>query len=148
MGVRRHIGDYNNDGWEDLFITSYGHNVLYRNNGDGTFTDVTEDAGLSQAVVRYGSGCTWVDDNRDGHLDLFVANYLNTTIEDLPRPGEKPECNWKGVPVNCGPRGLPTGPVQLFRNNGDGTFTDVSQKSGVRPLGRISHDHCGRRFRQ
>jgi hypothetical protein len=125
------IGDYNNDGWEDLFITSYGHNVLYRNNGDGTFTDVTKEAGLSQATVRYGSGCTWVDYNRDGHLDLFVANYLNTTIEKLPKPGVNPDCSWKGVAVNCGPRGLPTGSVQLFRNNGDGTFTEVSEPSGV-----------------
>jgi hypothetical protein len=125
------VGDYNNDGWEDIFITSYGHNALYRNNGDGTFTDVTQQAGLSQSTVRYGSGCTWADYDRDGHLDLFVANYLNTTIEKLPKPGENRDCNWKGVPVNCGPRGLPTGSVQLFRNNGDGTFTDVSGKSGV-----------------
>jgi hypothetical protein len=125
------IGDYNNDGWEDLFITYYGHNVLYRNNGDGTFTDVTDKAGLAQPVVRYGSGCTWVDYDRDGRLDLFVANYLNTTIEKLPKPGENRDCNWKGVPVNCGPRGLPAGSVQLFHNNGDGTFTDVSEKSGV-----------------
>ncbi len=125
------IGDYNNDGWEDIFITSYGHNVLYRNNGDGTFTDVTRQAGLTSPSIRYGSGCTWVDYNRDGHLDLFVANYLNTTIEKLPKPGENPGCNWKGVSVNCGPRGLPTGSVQLFRNNGDGTFTEVSRESGV-----------------
>jgi hypothetical protein len=125
------IGDYNNDGWEDIFLTYYGRNVLYRNNGDGTFMDVTEKSGLTQPVVRYGSGCTWVDYDRDGHLDLFVANYLNTTIEKLPKPGENRDCNWKGVPVNCGPRGLPAGSVQLFRNNGDGTFTDVSHSSGV-----------------
>src|SRR5215472_15931647 len=125
------VGDYNNDGWEDLFITYYGHNVLYRNNGDGTFTDVTESAGLAQKSIRYGSGCTWVDYDRDGRLDLFVATYLNTTIEKLPKPGENVDCNWKGVPVNCGPRGLPTGSVQLFHNNGDGTFTDVSARSGV-----------------
>jgi hypothetical protein len=125
------IGDYNNDGWEDVFITSYGQNVLYRNNGDGTFTDVTKEAGLSHPGVKYGSGCTWVDYDRDGRLDLFVANYLNTTLEKLPKPGQNRDCNWKGVPVNCGPRGLPPGSVQLFRNNGDGTFTDVSEKSGV-----------------
>ena len=125
------IGDYNNDGFEDIFITYYGHNVLYRNNGDGTFTDVTGEAGLHRESIRYGSGCTWIDYNRDGRLDLFVANYLNTTLDKLPRPGDNAGCSWKGVSVNCGPRGLPTGFVELFRNNGDGTFTDVSEKSGV-----------------
>jgi enediyne biosynthesis protein E4 len=125
------VGDYDNDGFDDLFITYYGHNVLYRNNGDGTFTDVTARAGLAQDVVRYGSGCTWVDYDRDGRLDLFVANYLNTTLEKLPKPGENPDCTWKGVAVNCGPRGLPTGFVQLFHNNGNGTFTEVSKASGV-----------------
>ena len=125
------VGDYDNDGFDDLFITYYGHNVLYHNNGDGTFTDVTDKAGLRQDAVRYGSGCTWVDYDRDGRLDLFVASYLNTTLEKLPKPGENADCRWKGVPVNCGPRGLPTGFVQLFHNNGDGTFTDVSRQSGV-----------------
>ena len=125
------VGDYDNDGFDDLYITYYGRNVLYRNNGNGTFTDVTEKAGLPQEAVRYGSGCTWVDYDRDGHLDLFVATYLNTTLEKLPKPGENPDCTWKGMPVNCGPRGLPTGYVQLFRNNGDGTFRDVSRESGV-----------------
>ena len=125
------VGDYDNDGFDDLFITYYGQNVLYHNNGDGTFTDVTERAGLRQPSTRYGSGCCWVDYDRDGHLDLFVANYLNTTLEKLPKPGENSDCTWKGVPVNCGPRGLPPGSVQLFHNNGGGTFTDVSKASGV-----------------
>jgi hypothetical protein len=125
------VGDYDNDGFDDIFITYYGRNVLYRNNGDGTFRDVTERAGLASNIVRYGSGCTWVDYDRDGKLDLFVANYLNTTLEKLPKPGENPDCAWKGIAVNCGPRGLPTGLVQLFHNNGDGTFTDVSKASGV-----------------
>ncbi len=125
------VGDYDNDGFDDLFITYYGQNVLYHNNGDGTFTDVTERAGLRQSATRYGSGCSWVDYDRDGRLDLFVANYLNTTLEKLPKPGENSDCTWKGVPVNCGPRGLPPGSVQLFHNNGDGTFTDVSKASGV-----------------
>ena len=130
------VGDYDNDGYDDLFITYYGHNVLYHNNGDGTFTDVTLRAGLRQDAVRYGSGCTWVDYDRDGRLDLFVANYLDTTLEKLPKPGENADCRWKGVPVNCGPRGLPTGFVQLFRNNGDGTFTDVSRQSRVASASR------------
>jgi hypothetical protein len=125
------VGDYDNDGFDDLFVTYYGHNVLYHNNGDGTFADVTEKAGLRQDAVRYGAGCTWVDYDRDGHLDLCVATYVDTTLEKLPRPGENADCTWKGVPVNCGPRGLPTGFVQLFRNNGDGTFTDVTRQSGV-----------------
>jgi enediyne biosynthesis protein E4 len=124
------VGDYDNDGFEDIFVTYYGYNVLYRNNGNGTFSDVTERAGLAQNV-RYGSGCSWVDYDRDGRLDLFVANYLNTTIDKLPKPGENPDCTWKGVAVNCGPRGLPTGFVQLFHNNGDGTFSEVSKSSGV-----------------
>jgi len=125
------VGDYDNDGFDDLFITYYGHNVLYHNNGDGTFTDVTARAGLRQDAPRYGSGCTWLDYDRDGRLDLFVAYYLDTTLEKLPRPGENPDCRWKGVPVNCGPRGLPAGYVQLLHNNGDGTFTDVSRAAGV-----------------
>ena len=125
------VGDYDNDGFDDIFITYYGQNVLYHNNGDETFSDVTDQAGLRQPSARYGSGCTWVDYDRNGKLDLFVANYLNTTLEKLPKPGENTDCTWKGVPVNCGPRGLPTGFVQLFRNNGDGTFTDVSRASGV-----------------
>jgi enediyne biosynthesis protein E4 len=130
------VGDYDNDGFDDLFITYYGQNVLYHNNGDGTFTDVTAKAGLRQDAARYGSGCTWVDYDRDGRLDLFVATYLNTTLEKLPKPGENTDCRWKGVPVNCGPRGLPPGFVQLFHNNGDGTFTDVSRQSGVAAAAR------------
>ncbi len=125
------VGDYDNDGFDDIFITYYGHNVLYRNNRNGTFSDITEKAGLASTAARYGSGCTWVDYDRDGNLDLFVANYLSTTLEKLPKPGENPDCTWKGVAVNCGPRGLPTGFVQLFHNNGDGAFTDVSKSSGV-----------------
>jgi enediyne biosynthesis protein E4 len=125
------VGDYDNDGHDDLFITYYGQNVLYRNNGNGTFTDVTAKAGLLEGAVRYASGCTWMDYDRDGRLDLFVAYYLDTTLEKLPKPGENVDCRWKGVPVNCGPRGLPTGFARLYHNNGDGTFSDVSERSGI-----------------
>jgi len=125
------VGDYNNDGFEDLFLTYYGGQVLYRNNGDGTFTDVTAAARLTRTGTDWNSGCTWVDYNRDGHLDLFVATYLDFDLKTTPKPGGSSNCNWKGVPVNCGPRGLKTSLQRLYRNNGDGTFTDVSQASGV-----------------
>ena len=108
-----------------------GQNVLYRNNGDGTFTDVTEEAGLISDETRWGSGSTFLDYDGDGHLDLFVANYLQFDFEKVPKPGESSVCTWQGIPVVCGPRGLPRGRHLLYRNNGDGTFTDVSQKSGI-----------------
>ncbi len=125
------VGDYNNDGFEDILSTYYGQNRLYRNNGDGTFTDVTKAAGLWNDQPRWGAGCSFLDYNRDGHLDLFVSNYVRFSFEHAPVPGENVNCNWKGVPVECGPRGLPTGRHSLYRNNGDGTFTDVSQQSGI-----------------
>jgi hypothetical protein len=126
------VGDYNNDGFDDLFCTYYGQNRLYKNNGNGTFTDVTKEAGLLNAdATRWGAGCAFVDYNRDGHLDLFVSNYIRFSFEHAPIPGEKSTCNWKGVPVNCGPRGLPTGRHLLYRNNGDGTFTDVTKQAGI-----------------
>ncbi len=135
------IGDYNNDGFEDIFCTYFGQNRLYRNKGDGTFTDVTEAAGLwngqpgnGQAgndQARWGAGCSFLDYNRDGHLDLFVSNYVRFSFEHAPVPGENVNCNWKGVPVECGPRGLPTGRHSLYRNNGDGTFTDVTEQAGI-----------------
>jgi hypothetical protein len=125
------VGDFNNDGFEDLFITCWGQNILYRNNGDGTFTDVTKEAGLLHEGMRWGSGCTFLDYDRDGRLDLFVANYLEFDPRSVPRPGAAPNCMWKGTPVHCGPRGLPPGRAYLYRNNGDGTFTDVSVASGV-----------------
>ncbi len=125
------VGDYNNDGFDDLFLTYWGQNALYRNNGNGTFTDVTENAGLLHTGIRWGSGCTFIDYDRNGLLDLFVANYLEFDFNKIPKPGENPYCNWKGIPVNCGPRGLPPSVPALYHNNGDGTFTDVSVKSGV-----------------
>ena len=100
------VGDYNNDGFEDLFCTFYGQNKLYRNNGDGTFTDMTKVAGLENSSTRWGAGCTFVDYNRDGHVDLFVSNYVQFDPKHVPKPGQNAYCNWKGVPVNCGPRGL------------------------------------------
>ncbi|HUS10474.1 MAG TPA: CRTAC1 family protein [Pyrinomonadaceae bacterium] len=133
------IGDYDNDGYDDLFITYWGQNVLYRNNGNGTFTDLTEKAGLSTTLTRWGSGCTFVDYDRDGKLDLFVANYLKFDIANTPEPGKGANCTWKGVAVNCGPKGLPTDTNLLYRNNGDGTFTDVSELSGIAKVqGRYS----------
>ena len=125
------IGDYNNDGFEDIFCTYYGQNVLYRNNGDGTFSDVTKAAGLLNEQPRWGAGCSFLDYNRDGNLDLFVSNYVRFSFEHAPVPGENTNCNWKGIPVECGPRGLPTGRHSLYRNNGDGTFTDVSRQAGI-----------------
>jgi hypothetical protein len=128
------VGDYNNDGFEDLFCTYFGQNRLYRNNGDGTFTNVTKQAGLSNDLPRWGAGCTFLDYNRDGHLDLFVSNYVQFDVDHIPKPGGNSNCNWKGLPVNCGPRGLPPGFHSLYRNNGDGTFTDVSRQAGISAL--------------
>ena len=123
------IGDYNNDGFDDVFITYWGQNVLYRNNGDGTFTDVTKEAGLLNAQARFGSGCAFVDYDRDGRLDLFVSNYLAFDLDTVPRARHSNSCNSEGV--FCGPRGLPHGRNQLFRNNGDGGFIDVTEASGI-----------------
>lgn len=127
------IGDYDNDGFEDIFITYYGQNALYRNNGDGTFTDVTKEAGLLRPK-RWAAGCTWVDYDRDGKLDLFIANYLVFDRNEIPPAGVDPNCNENGIRVNCGPRGLPPESCQLFHNRGDGTFEEVTERSGVGKL--------------
>jgi enediyne biosynthesis protein E4 len=125
------VGDYDNDGFDDLFTTYWGQNALYHNNGNGTFTDVTSRAGLATKGSRWGSGCAFVDYDRDGRLDLFVANYLKFDIAQAPEPGKGPNCLWKGIAVNCGPKGLPTETNLLYHNNGDGTFADVSESSGI-----------------
>jgi hypothetical protein len=124
------VGDYDNDGLDDLFVSYYGQNILYKNRGDGTFTDVTAKAGLTQSKTRWNSGCAFLDYDRDGHLDLFVANYIDFDIKTAPLP-EAAGCAYKGIQVACGPPGLDGGKNILYRNNGDGTFTDVSQKSGM-----------------
>jgi hypothetical protein len=131
------LGDYDNDGYDDLFLTYFGKNVLYRNNGDGTFTDVTEKAGLQQSGTRFGTGCTFVDYNRDGNLDLFISRYMDLDLAKTPVAGASRYCTYKGVPVACGPLGLNKEFCSLYHNNGDGTFTDVTEKAGIRlPGGR------------
>jgi hypothetical protein len=125
------IGDYDNDGNDDLFLTYFGKNLLYHNNGDGTFTDVTEKTGLQQKAARYSSGCTFVDYDRDGHLDLFVSHYIDMDLASTPVAGSNRPCKYKGVPVNCGPLGLKKEFCTLYHNNGDGTFTEVTEKAGI-----------------
>ncbi|HTS24955.1 MAG TPA: CRTAC1 family protein [Bryobacteraceae bacterium] len=139
MGLASAIGwgqgvcaaDYDNDGFTDLFVTSWGQNHLYRNVGGRRFEDVTEAAGLRQDRVRYNTGCAFLDYDNDGHADLFVANYLKFDPATTPKPGANPYCFYRSVPVACGPRGLPFDRNILYHNNGDGTFTDVSDASGI-----------------
>lgn len=124
------VGDYNNDGWNDLFVSYYGQNALFRNNGNGTFTDVTKEAGLLQDRLRWNSGCAFLDYDRDGNLDLFVGNYIDLDLKTAPLP-EEANCTYKGIQVACGPPGLQGGKNLLYHNNSDGTFTDVSEKTGM-----------------
>ncbi len=133
------VGDYDNDGAPDLFVTYFGQNVLYHNLGGGRFEDVTAKAKLETVGTRWGSGCSFLDYDRDGRLDLFVANYLSFDLDKAAEPGQGTNCLWKGIPVNCGPKGLPTDTNLLYHNEGDGTFTDVSEKSGIAKVtGRYS----------
>ena len=125
------VADYDNDGWDDLFLTYWGQNVLYRNRGNGRFEDVTRDAGLRQLRREWATGAAFFDYDRDGDLDLFVTHYLEFDPAVIRKPGDPGHCQWKGVAVNCGPRGLPPGRSRLYRNNGASGFTDVTDASGV-----------------
>ena len=125
------VGDYDNDGFEDLYVTYYGKNVLYHNNGNGTFTDVSEKAHVAGSGKAWGTGCAFLDYDRDGKLDLMVANYVDYDSATSLAPGERPSCMWKGVPVMCGPRGLPWAKNILYRNLGNGTFEDVTAKAHI-----------------
>ena len=125
------VGDYDNDGYDDLYLTYYGHNRLLHNERNGTFREVAGPAGVAGTGKAWGTGCSFVDFDRDGKLDLFVANYVDFDVATVPRPGEGLMCIWKGTPVMCGPRGLPFTSNLLYRNRGDGTFEDVSQHAGI-----------------
>jgi hypothetical protein len=143
-GLTRHgwgqgvcVGDYDNDGNPDLFVTYYGKNVLYRNNGDGTFSDVTYRTGLLSPEARYATGAAFLDYDRDGKLDLFVVCYSAYNEAHSHSPDQETGCRWKGLKVFCGPRGLQGARCFLYRNNGNGTFTDVSQEAGIHKPGLI-----------
>ncbi len=125
-------GDFDNDGFDDLFVTYYGRqNILYHNNGDGTFTDVTAMAGLEGPSRNWSTGCAFVDYDRDGRLDLFVASYVDFNLATVGLPGSGPNCLSRGVAVFCGPRGLPAAHSHLYRNQGNGKFTDISAAAGI-----------------
>jgi len=143
------VGDFDNDDWDDIFVTYYGKNLLYHNNGDGTFTEMAEKAGVAGDDKRWNMGCAFVDYDRDGHLDLFVTDYVDQgpDFRLLPQPGSGQFCQYKGIPTACGPRGLGSGRNYLYHNNGDGTFTDVSAQAGILlpdtayPLGVLTLDY-------
>jgi len=124
-------GDYDNDGYDDLYVTSYGKNRLFHNQGNGTFREVAEQAGVAGTGKEWGTGCAFVDYDRDGKLDLMVANYVHFDLASTPAPGAEAGCMWKGTPVMCGPRGLPGAKNILYHNEGTGKFRDVSAASGI-----------------
>lgn len=123
------VADFDNDGWDDLYVTCFGPNKLYRNLGNGKFEDVTAKAKVSD--TRFSTGSAWGDYDRDGDLDLFVTNYVEFSLDKLPQFGKGETCRYRNVEVQCGPRGLPGAGDTLYRNNGDGTFTDVSKQAKV-----------------
>jgi hypothetical protein len=125
------VGDYDNDGFDDLYVTYYGKNRLYHNEHNGHFKEVAGPAGVAGDGAKWGTGCAFVDYDRDGKLDLVVANYVQLDLKTVPKPGEGLTCIWKGVPVECGPRGLPYTTNLLYRNLGGGKFADVSKASGI-----------------
>lgn len=125
------VGDYDNDGWDDLFVSYWGRNVLYHNNGNGTFTDVTHEAGVRGDPLAWGAGCCFLDYDRDGHLDIFVASYVQFDLKRVPLPDSNPYCRYSSIGVPCGPQGMAGGTNLLFRNRGDGTFENVSERSGI-----------------
>ncbi|HEX9112057.1 MAG TPA: CRTAC1 family protein, partial [Terriglobales bacterium] len=124
------VGDYDNDGWEDVYITGFHGSALFHNNHDGTFTDATAKAGVGNAD-RWGTSAAFGDYDNDGYLDLYVANYVDVDMNDLPKFGDGVFCQYRGIPVNCGPRGLKGARDRLYHNNGDGTFADVTEKVGI-----------------
>ena len=125
------VGDYDNDGFDDIYVTGYGANRLFHNQGNGTFREVAEQSGVAGSGKEWGTGCAFVDYDRDGKLDLIVANYVHFDLAKTPAPGQAPGCIWKGVPVMCGPRGLASAPNILYHNLGNGKFDDVSKPSGI-----------------
>ena len=124
------VGDYDNDGWDDLYVTYYGKNRLYHNQ-NGVFTEVADQSGVAGTGKAWGTGCAFVDYDRDGLLDLMVSNYVDFDVSTAPAPGERASCVWKGVPVMCGPRGLPGAKNILYHNQGNGKFEDVTAKAKI-----------------
>ena len=125
------VGDYDNDGYDDMYVTAYGTNRLYHNERNGTFREVAAEAGVAGTGKEWGTGCAFIDYDRDGKLDLVVANYVHFDLEKTPVPGQDAGCIWKGTPVMCGPRGLESAKNLLYHNDGGGRFTNVSATTGI-----------------